>query len=52
MFATLDRDRMLKDFSNVSERYMLNLRHGLVEGAKKHLHRGLLVRVNMLEESA
>ena len=52
MFATLDRDRMLKNFSNVSERYMLNLRHGLGEGTKKHLHRGFLVRVNMLQESA
>jgi len=52
MFATLDRDRMLRDFSNVGEKYMLSLRHGLGEGAKKHLHCGLLVRVNMLEESA
>jgi hypothetical protein len=52
MFATLDRARMLKDFSNVSETYMLNLRYDLNEGARKHLHHGLLVRVNMLEESA
>lgn len=52
MFATLDQDRMLGDFSSVREVYLLSLRHALDEGAKKHLHRGLLVRVSMLEESA
>lgn len=50
-FASLNMDEMLQDFFGISEEYWLARRHGLNEGAKKHLHRGLLVRVNMLIES-
>lgn len=51
MFATLDRDKMIDNFGNLRENYLLDLRHHLVERARKHLHRGFLIRVNMLEES-
>jgi len=51
MFASLDKDQMLLDFSNIKKVYLFSVCKSACKGAKKHLHRGLLVRVSMMEES-
>ena len=51
MFDSIDRDKILLDLNSLSLKYLTDTRHRLSEGAIKHLHRGLLVRINMLEES-
>lgn len=51
MFDNINRDKILLDLETLSFKYLTDIRHRLSEGAKKHLHRGLLVRINMLEES-
>lgn len=51
MFASLNKDKILNDFASTRMNYLFRVRHSACEGAQKHLHRGLLVRVNMMEES-
>lgn len=51
MFDSIHRDKILLDLDNLRIKYLTDIRHRLSEGAIKHLHRGLLVRINMLEES-
>lgn len=51
MFASLNKDLMLRDFANVRQFYLIRVGRNACEGARKHLHRGLLVRVNMMEEA-
>lgn len=51
MFDSIDRDKILHDLNGLRLKYLTDTRHRLSEGAIKHLHRGLLVRINMLEES-
>lgn len=51
MFDSNDRDKILLDLNSLRLKYLTGIRHRLSEGAIKHLHRGLLVRINMLEES-
>lgn len=51
MFDSIDRDMILLDLNSLRLKYLTGIRHHLSEGAIKHLHRGLLVRINMLEES-
>jgi hypothetical protein len=51
MFATFNKDQMLRDFANARMIYLIRVRQSACEGAQKHLHRGFLVRVSMMEES-
>jgi hypothetical protein len=51
VFDTIDRDKILLDLNSLRLKYLTDTRHRLSEGAIKHLHRGLLVRISMLEES-
>ena len=51
MFERIDRDNILFDLDRLRLKYFTETRHRLSEGAIKHLHRGLLVRINMLEDS-
>jgi hypothetical protein len=51
MFESIDRDKILLDLDSLRLKYFIDTRHRLSEGAIKHLHRGLLVRINMLEDS-
>ena len=51
MFDRIDRDKILLDLERLSLKYLIDTRHRISAGATKHLHRGLLVRINMLEES-
>jgi hypothetical protein len=51
MFDSIDRDKILLDLASLRLKYLTDTRHRLTEGAIKHLHRGLLVRINMIEES-
>lgn len=51
MFDTIDRDKILLDLHDLRLKYFIAIRHRLSEGAVKHLHRGLMMRINMLQES-
>jgi hypothetical protein len=51
MFDSIDRDKILLELNRLRLKYLAETRHRFSEGARKHLHRGLLVRINMLEES-
>ena len=51
MFGSIDRDKILLDLDKLRLNYFVDTRPRLAEGAIKHLHRGLLVRINMLEDS-
>jgi hypothetical protein len=51
MSATIDKDQILLDYHSVRMNYLLDLYREACTGAKKHLHRGLLVRINMMQES-
>ena len=51
MFDSINRDKILLELSGLRLKYLTYTRHRLSEGAIKHLHRGLLVRINMLEDS-
>jgi hypothetical protein len=51
MFASLNKDQILLDFKNVKMTYLIRVGQNACDGARKHLHRGLLVRVDMMEES-
>jgi hypothetical protein len=51
MFASLNKEQILLDFDNARDACLIRIRHTACEGAQKHLHRGFLVRVSMMEES-
>ena len=51
MSATIDKDQILLDYHSVRMNYLLDLYRKAWTGAQKHLHRGLLVRINMMQES-
>lgn len=51
MFDGINRDKIQLELNGLSLKYLTDTRYRLSEGARKHLHRGLLVRINMLEES-
>ncbi len=51
MFDKIYRDEILLELDNLRLMYLADTWYRLSEGAKKNLHRGLLVRINMLEES-
>jgi len=48
----LDRDKVLAATHGLQERYVLGNKTGLLEDAKKHLHRGFIVRVMMIQDAA
>jgi hypothetical protein len=50
-FGKIQRKPILKAHSSMREHFLLRLRQDLCEGAKKHLHRGLMMRLAMLEEA-
>lgn len=50
MFAKMDRDNILTSYYDIREQYLLNTHQNLRDHAKRHLHRGLLVRLGMMEE--
>ena len=52
MLASLNKDQILRDFDNARDAYLIRIRHTACEGARKNFHRGFLMRVNMMEESA
>lgn len=51
MFKKIPRDDFLQAHDKLREFFNLKLRHDLCEGAKKHIHRGLMVRLEMMEEA-
>lgn len=51
MFASLNKDQIILDFENLKMTCLIRVSQNACDGARKHLHRGLLVRVNMMEES-
>lgn len=51
MFDTIRRDHFLKTHSNFRKWFLLKLRPNLSEDAKRHLERGLIVRLGMMEEA-
>lgn len=48
----MNREAILRSTHDLRERYMLGDRASLVAGANKHLHRGFIVRLYMIENSA
>ena len=52
MFGKIDRNHILELHSSIREHFLLRLRQDLCEDAKRHLHRGLMVRLGMREEAA
>ncbi|AFZ17886.1 hypothetical protein [Allocoleopsis franciscana] len=51
MFDKIRRDDFLKSHLDIHEIFSLKLQNNLCDGAKKHLHRGLIMRLMMMEES-
>lgn len=51
MFGKIDRDSMLTSHSNIRERYLLRMRQNLSDDTKRHLQRGFLLRLSMMEEA-
>jgi len=51
MSTSLDKDQILLDYHSVRLKYLLDLCRKACAGAQKHLQRGLLVRINMMQES-
>lgn len=51
MFSKIDRDGILTAHSNIRERYLLRMRQNLSEDTKRHLQRGFLLRLSMMEEA-
>ena len=50
MFAKMDRDNILTSYYDIREQHLLNTHQNLRDEAKRHLHRGLLIRLGMMEE--
>jgi hypothetical protein len=51
MFGKIRRDYFLEVHRELREFCILNLSHDLCEGAKKHIRRGLIIRLAMMEEA-
>jgi hypothetical protein len=50
MFEKMDQDSILRSYYNIRELYLLQMRQNLCDDSKRHLHRGLLIRLGMMEE--
>ena len=50
MYAKMDRNYILKSYYDIREQYLFVMRQNLCDDSKKHLHRGLLMRLSMMEE--
>jgi hypothetical protein len=51
MFGKIRRNDFLQAHGKLREFFILKLRHDLCEEAKKHLQRGLMIRLGMMEEA-
>ncbi|MEM7062855.1 MAG: hypothetical protein AAF572_06800 [Cyanobacteria bacterium P01_B01_bin.77] len=51
MVGKIRRNDFLKAQNNLLEFFSLKLRHDLCEGSKKHIHRGLIIRLLMMEKA-
>lgn len=51
MFGKINRESMLTSHSNIREQYLLRMRQKLSGETKRHLHRGFLLRLSMMEEA-
>lgn len=51
MVGKIHKDLILESHSGIRAHFLLRLRQDLCEDAKRHLHRGLMVRLGMLEEA-
>src|SRR6266850_1202625 len=51
MFGKIHKNLILESHSGIRAHFLLRLRQDLCEDAKRHLHRGLMVRLGMLEEA-
>jgi hypothetical protein len=51
MFGKFNRESMLSSHSNIREQYLLRMRQNLSDDTKRHLHRGFLLRLSMMEEA-
>ncbi len=51
MFDKIRRDDFLKSHIDIHEIFLLKLQNNLCDGAKKHLHRGMIMRLKMMEEA-
>lgn len=51
MFGKIDKNHILESHSGIRAHFLLRLRQDLCDDAKRHLHRGLMVRLGMLEEA-
>jgi hypothetical protein len=50
MFAKIDQSNILSSYYKIREHCLLTMRHNLCEDSKRHLHRGMLIRLGMMEE--
>ena len=51
MFEKIRRDDFLNSHIEIHEIFLLKLQNNLCDGAKKHLHRGMIMRLKMMEEA-
>jgi hypothetical protein len=51
MFDKIRIDDFLKSHIDIHEIFLLKLPNNLRDGAKKHLHRGMIMRLKMMEEA-
>jgi hypothetical protein len=51
MFGKIDRAKILTSHSEIRRQYLVRLQQDLSDHTKRHLHRGFLVRLNMMEEA-
>lgn len=51
MFVNMNRDNILRSYYNIRDQYLLRIHKNLGDDAKRHLHRGLLARIGMMEEA-
>jgi hypothetical protein len=51
MFDSLNKGQILLDYDSARNVYFIHAMQSACDGARKHLHRGFLVRVGMMEES-
>lgn len=47
----IDRDKILSSHHEIRQKYLLTMHQKLSEDTKRHLHRGFLIRLGMMEES-
>jgi hypothetical protein len=51
MFDKIRHDDFLNSHIDIHEIFLLKLQNNLCDGAKKHLHRGMIMRLKMMEEA-